>query len=80
MIGSYLVPFITPLAALSLLAIWLGIVYHAAAHPEWKHRPSRADPTTPTPSVWTADQDAPGTAAHVDAIPPGPAEPAQRAA
>jgi len=39
MTGSFLVPIVTPIVAVILLACWLGMVFWAASHPEWKtHR------------------------------------------
>jgi hypothetical protein len=36
MTGSSLVPIIVPIMAFFAGAIWLGLVYWADAHPEWK--------------------------------------------
>jgi hypothetical protein len=39
MTGSFLVPIITPIVAILLLACWLGMVFWADGHPQWKtHR------------------------------------------
>ena len=39
MTGSFLVPIITPIVAIIALACWLGMVFWAGSHPEWKtHR------------------------------------------
>jgi hypothetical protein len=37
MTGSSLVPIITPIVAIITLACWLGFVYWADAHPDWKN-------------------------------------------
>lgn len=36
MSGSFLVPIIVPIVAVLTLAIWLGMVFRADAHPGWK--------------------------------------------
>jgi flagellar basal body-associated protein FliL len=36
MTGSFLVLIITPIVAVIFLAGWLGMVFWAASHPEWK--------------------------------------------
>lgn len=36
MIGSYLVPIVVPIVAFVAMAVWLGIVFWADAHPQWK--------------------------------------------
>jgi len=36
MSGSFLVPIITPIAAVIALAFWLGMVFWAESHPGWK--------------------------------------------
>lgn len=46
MTGSFLVPIITPIVALIALAVWLGIVYWADAHPGWKAGTSRGPELT----------------------------------
>ena len=44
------IPIVTTIA----LAVWLILVYYAAAHPRWKHGPSAAEPVNLTP---VGDQD-----------------------
>ena len=46
MTGPFLVPIITPIVAIIALAIWLGMVYWAEAHPGWK-----AHGTAPGPGI-----------------------------
>lgn len=36
MIGSSLAPIVVPIVVTIALALWLGIVFYAAGHPEWK--------------------------------------------
>jgi hypothetical protein len=36
MTGSSLAPYIIPIVAMICLAFFLGIVYYADSHPEWK--------------------------------------------
>ena len=36
MIGSYLVPIVVPIVAFAAMAAWLGMVFWADAHPQWK--------------------------------------------
>jgi hypothetical protein len=36
MTGSSLAPYIIPIVAIICLAVFLGIVYYADSHPEWK--------------------------------------------
>ena len=36
MTGSSLAPFIVPIVAMICLAFFLGVVYYADSHPEWK--------------------------------------------
>lgn len=36
MTGSSLVPVIVPIVAVLAMAVWLGLVFYAAAHPRWK--------------------------------------------
>ena len=36
MTGSSLAPVIVPIVAVLALFAWLGLVFYAAAHPEWK--------------------------------------------
>jgi len=37
MSGSSVAPFIIPIVAMICLAFFLGIVYYADSHPEWKN-------------------------------------------
>lgn len=42
MTGSNLVLIVVPIVMVSALALWLGLVMYAGAHPEWKaHRLAR---------------------------------------
>jgi hypothetical protein len=42
MTGSNLVLIVVPIVSVSALALWLGLVMYAGAHPEWKaHRLAR---------------------------------------
>jgi hypothetical protein len=42
MTGSNAVLIVVPIVALSTLFLWLGLVYYAGAHPEWRvHRLQR---------------------------------------
>jgi hypothetical protein len=36
MTGSFLVPIVVPIVAVVALAIWIGLVFWADAHPGWK--------------------------------------------
>jgi hypothetical protein len=36
MIGSFLVPIVVPIVAFIAMAAWLGMVFWADAHPQWK--------------------------------------------
>jgi hypothetical protein len=36
MTGSFLVPIITPIVAILFLGCWLGMVFWAEGHPQWK--------------------------------------------
>jgi len=62
MTGSSLVPVIVPIVAVLAMAVWLGLVFYAAAHPGWKRHDVLPGPAT------GADADTPG----------GPALPAER--
>ena len=53
------IPIVTTIA----LAVWLILVYYAAAHPQWKHGPSAAEPENLTPA---GDQDRSVKADHPD--------------
>jgi hypothetical protein len=44
MTGSLLVVIITPIAALSAMGCWLGMIFRADAHPEWKTRTALEGP------------------------------------
>jgi hypothetical protein len=44
MTGSFWVAIVTPIVALTALGCWLGMVYWAAAHPEWKTHPAAQGP------------------------------------
>jgi len=44
MTGSLLVVIITPIAALLSLGCWLGMIFWADAHPEWKTRTAAEGP------------------------------------
>ena len=62
MTGSSLVPVIVPIVAVLAMAVWLGLVFYASAHPRWKRYNVLAE-------------SAPGA---VSAGPGAPALPAQR--
>jgi hypothetical protein len=62
MTGSSLVPVIVPIVAVLAMAVWLGLVFYAAAHPRWKRYDVLPGSAT------GADTDRPG----------GPARPAGR--
>jgi hypothetical protein len=36
MTGSFLVPILTPIVAVLALALWMGMIFWADAHPGWK--------------------------------------------
>jgi hypothetical protein len=36
MTGSSLAPVIVPIVAVLAMAVWLGLVFYASAHPRWK--------------------------------------------
>ena len=65
------IPIVTTIA----LAVWLILVYYAAAHPRWKHGPSAAEPGNLTP---VGDQDLSAEAYDQDRS--AEARPADRAA
>ncbi len=44
MSGSSLVPIITPIVTLPLMAFWLIMVFHADSHPGYRHRPPLPEP------------------------------------
>jgi hypothetical protein len=39
-----------PIVTSLVLAVWLIVVYYAAAHPQWKHGPQAAGRENPTPA------------------------------
>jgi hypothetical protein len=52
MTGSSLAPIIVPIVAVLAMAVWLGLVFYAAAHPRWKRYdvlpgPAAGAPGTP---------------------------------
>ncbi len=55
MTGSSLVPVIVPIVAVLGMAVWLGLVFYAAAHPRWKRYDvlagSASDAASGTPGV-----------------------------
>ncbi len=53
MTGSSLVPVIVPIVAMLAMAVWLGLVFYAAAHPRWK----RDDVLPGSATGDTAEQD-----------------------
>jgi hypothetical protein len=76
MTGSFLVPIIVPIVAFIALATWLGMVFWAEAHPEWKARA-----TAPGPEASAAMDASPAAepeAGHGSELAPVP--PARKAA
>ncbi len=68
MTGSLLVLIITPIVALSLLACWLGMVFWADAHPDWKTRAVQGPELTAAGFVPTATE--PGKRESGELAPP----------
>jgi hypothetical protein len=51
MVGSYLVPIVVPIVAFVTMAAWLGMVFWADAHPQWKsHAVASGPQVTAAPS------------------------------
>jgi hypothetical protein len=81
MTGSSLVPVIVPIVAVLAMAVWLGLVFYAAAHPRWKRYDvlpgsNAAAPGTPGEPALPAERDlAAVTKGHSGAAagPPAPA-------
>ena len=46
MTGSSLVAVIVPIVAVLAMAVWLGLVFYAAAHPRWKRYDVLAGPAS----------------------------------
>jgi hypothetical protein len=46
MTGSSLVSVIVPIVAVLAMAVWLGLVFYASAHPRWKRYDVLAGPAT----------------------------------
>jgi hypothetical protein len=44
MVGSYLIPIIVPIVAFAAMAAWLGMVFWADAHPQWKAHAAATGP------------------------------------
>jgi len=85
MTGSSLVPIIVPIVAVLAMAVWLGLVFYAAAHPRWKRydvlpeSASAAAPGTPGEPALPAERDlAAVTEGHSGAA-DGPLAPAGQA-
>jgi hypothetical protein len=51
MTGSFLVPIITPIVAILALACWLGMVFRAEGHPQWKTQRAAQETQFPGESV-----------------------------
>ena len=47
MTGSSSAPIVIPIVAVFCLAIWLGLVYYADAHPRWKSQRAPRRPAEP---------------------------------
>jgi hypothetical protein len=78
MTGSSLAPIVVPIVVTIALAVWLAIVFYAAARPEWKAHSAPSRPRVPGAGEHpdTRRQARPGrvaaTAAHsTDAVEPG---------
>ena len=92
MTGSSVVPVIVPIVAVLAMAVWLGLVFYAAAHPRWKRYdvlPGSATGGTPGVLDRPAEQDLAALAGQqsgaADGAParagqPRPAAPSRRAA
>jgi len=67
MTGSFLVPIITPIAAVIALAFWLGMVFRAESHPGWKTHHAAPESQFPGESLTLAGDlhaDEPAPAQH----------------
>ena len=51
MTGSILVPIITPIVAIIALGCWLGMVFWAGSHPEWKTHRARQESQYPGENI-----------------------------
>jgi hypothetical protein len=54
MTGSFLVSVVTPVVAILALACWLGMVFWAEGHPQWKTRRAARETQFPGESVTLA--------------------------
>jgi hypothetical protein len=79
MTGSSLAPVVVPIVVTIALALWLGIVFYAAGHPEWKAHATRtlrvtgAEGQPETPGQAPRQQAVAAAAHGMDALEPGTA-------